>query len=136
MRHENQVAIMTATREFVEQPKFASIDPLKRYALAILSAILIEVVGETWAAQLVELYIKSDQDITVKTNDPDGNGTGFDDEFNIEAGKPFIWYEGCGQANPFTGGTVESLSIKNLGSAVANVRIRTLANNVTVISSP
>ncbi len=68
------------------------------------------------------IYIKSDVTVTLETNATDATGG---NTVTITAGKPFIWYQGCGLTNPFTS-AVTTTYWTNAGAAAANVYIRTL----------
>lgn len=70
---------------------------------------------------LQEVYVLSDQDLTLKTN-----STGSpDDTLTLTANKPLIWYVGCGWANPLTA-DVTKFYFTNAGTTPANVKVRTL----------
>src|SRR5262245_30376731 len=49
-------------------------------------------------AKINMIYILSDQDLTIETN----SGTTPATTLAVLAGKPVVWYTGCGLANPFT----------------------------------
>lgn len=70
-------------------------------------------------AQMTDLFIVSDKDVTIQTND----GTSPDDTITLLADKPFCWYLGCGIANPITA-DITDLYITNAGGAAALVKIR------------
>jgi hypothetical protein len=82
-----------------------------------------EVALEFTTAGLSAIYIVSDQDVTLETND----GTSPDDTFTLSAGKPFVWFSGCGWPCPFTE-DVTALFITNASGATANVQIRGIAD--------
>jgi len=67
------------------------------------------------------LYIVSDQDLTVETND----GTSPDDTLTLSAGKPIVWYDGCGYSNPL-GTDVTALYLTNASGADATLYVKTL----------
>jgi len=70
---------------------------------------------------LKSLYIVSDQDLTVETND----GTTPDDTLTLLAGKPIVWFEGCGFTNPLSA-DVTALYATNASGADATLTIKTL----------
>lgn len=72
---------------------------------------------------LSQVYIVSDQDVTMETND----GTTPDDSFSLSANKPFVWYAGCGIPNPFSA-DVTALFFSNAGASEATVQIRVLVD--------
>jgi len=67
------------------------------------------------------LYILSDKDITIQTND----GTTPDNTLTITANKPLVWYSGCGLPNPLTVDVVD-IYVTNAGGTTATVNIRAL----------
>ncbi len=77
-----------------------------------------------WAcdySQLKSLYMVSDKDLTVETN----NGSTPDDTFVLKANEPMVWTENCGLANPFTV-DVTALYVTNESGVDAILRIRKL----------
>ena len=68
------------------------------------------------------IYIKSDVTVTLETNATDATGG---NTLTITAGKPFVWYQGCGLTNPFTS-AVSTTYWTNAGASAASVYIRTL----------
>ncbi len=68
------------------------------------------------------IYIKSDVTVTLETNATDATGG---NTITITAGKPFVWYQGCGLTNPFTS-AVSTTYWTNAGASAASVYIRTL----------
>lgn len=74
-------------------------------------------------SNLQGVYIKTDQDVTLKTN-----STGSPQEtISLKAGIPFVWVKGAGVANPFAG-NVTTTYWSNAGATAANVQVRTLVN--------
>ena len=67
------------------------------------------------------LYIVSDQDLTIETND----GTTPDDTLTLLAGKPIVWFEGCGFTNPLSA-DVTALYATNASGADATLYVKTL----------
>lgn len=67
------------------------------------------------------LYIVADQDLTIETND----GTTPDDTLALKAGKPIVWYEGCGYDNPLSA-DVTALHATNASGADATLTVKTL----------
>lgn len=79
-----------------------------------------------WACdltQLKSLYMVSDQDIIVYTNDL-GSGTP-DDTFNLTANEPLVWTENSELANPFSV-DVTALYVTNASGSAAAFKIRKL----------
>lgn len=70
------------------------------------------------------IYIKSDVTVTLETNATDATGG---NTIVITAGKPFIWYSGCGLTNPFTS-AVTTTYWTNAGASAATVYVRTLVS--------
>lgn len=81
--------------------------------LAVIMAIDVS------ALQL--LYIVADQDLTIETND----GTTPDDTLTLKAGKPIVWYDGCGYSNPL-GTDVTALYATNASGTDATLYVKTL----------
>ncbi|QDU03142.1 hypothetical protein V6x_28540 [Gimesia chilikensis] len=67
------------------------------------------------------LYIVADQDLTIETND----GTTPDDTLALKAGKPIVWYEGCGYTNPLSA-DVTALYATNASGTDATLNVKTL----------
>lgn len=67
------------------------------------------------------LYIVADQDLTIETND----GTTPDDTLALKAGKPIVWYDGCGYSNPLSA-DVTALYASNASGADATLTVKTL----------
>lgn len=67
------------------------------------------------------LYIVSDQDLTVETND----GSSPDDTLTLLAGIPIVWFEGCGFTNPLSA-DVTALYATNASGADATLTVKTL----------
>jgi hypothetical protein len=57
-----------------------------------------EVVKTIDVSQLKAVFIKTSEDITIQTNDPDAP----DDTISIAAGRALLWTYGCGMACPFS----------------------------------
>jgi hypothetical protein len=73
-------------------------------------------------AKLQDVYITSDQDVTLKTN-----SSGSPQEtLTIKAGKPFCWYKDSGVAAPFAGDVTALYVTTGAIGADANLDIRTL----------
>jgi len=70
-------------------------------------------------SELEALYLFSDQDVTIETND----GTTPDDTFSLVAGVPIAWNTDCGHDNPLTA-DVTAMYITNATGETANVKIR------------
>ena len=74
-------------------------------------------------SNLRAIYIKTDQDLTLKTN-----STGSPQEtVTLKAGVPFVWVYQSGITNPFAG-NVTATYWSNAGATAANVYIRLLVN--------
>lgn len=73
-------------------------------------------------SRLKALWILSDKDVTIETN----NSATPDDTLTITANKPWVWYDGSGITCPIVGaaGVVTKLFINNAGAADATVKIR------------
>lgn len=69
-------------------------------------------------SQLQLIYMKSDQDITIETND----GTTPDDTINLKAGKPYVWYTGSYFTNLLTT-DVTALYVTNSSGSTATLEI-------------
>lgn len=69
------------------------------------------------------VYIKSDQDVTLKTN---SSGSP-DNTITIKAGIPFVWVYQSGITNPFSA-AVTTTYWTNAGSAAATIFMRTLVS--------
>ncbi|QDV50854.1 hypothetical protein [Gimesia fumaroli] len=67
------------------------------------------------------LYMVSDQDLIVETND----GTTPDDTITLKAGKPLVWHEDCGYTNPL-GTDVTAFFATNASGGDATLHIKTL----------
>ena len=67
------------------------------------------------------LYLVSDQDLTVETND----GTTPDDTLTLKAGKPLLWFEDSGFSNPLSA-DVTSLHVTNASGTDATLTVKTL----------
>ncbi|HEY1188101.1 MAG TPA: hypothetical protein VGE74_10615 [Gemmata sp.] len=74
-------------------------------------------------ATLLEVFISSDVTLTLKTN----SSSVPDDTITITAGKPLVWYAGCGLANPFTA-DVTKIYLTNATSGTADFFMRTLVS--------
>lgn len=73
---------------------------------------------------LQAIYIKSDVAVTLETNATNATGG---NTITIAAGKPFIWYSGCGLTNPFTSAVTTTYWTNATGGA-ANIFMRTLVS--------
>ncbi len=80
-------------------------------------------------ASLVSLYISSDVDITVESNA--SSGTSVTDTLTITAGKPYVWYQGCGLAAPLSAniGTNGIYLTNGNTSSSGTVEIRSLKDS-------
>lgn len=74
-------------------------------------------------SQMKLLYISSDQDITIETN----NSSAPADTLTITANKPLLWYEGYGLDNPL-GTDVTALYITRAAGDSATVKIRCMVD--------
>lgn len=70
---------------------------------------------------LQALYLVSDQDVTVETN----NGTTPDDTINLLANKPLVWHAGSYHANPLTV-DVTAIFVTNSSGAAAQIQLEAL----------
>lgn len=71
---------------------------------------------------LKSLFWKSDQTLTIEANSSDTpNKT-----FALEAGKPFVWFDGCGHTNPFTESDGDPFDLTDLYVANASGEAATL----------
>ena len=77
-------------------------------------------------SELQSLYIKSDQAITLETN----NGTTPDDTFVLVAGVPLIWHAGDLQSCPLTA-DVTALYVTNASGSAALLEIEVLEDSTT-----
>lgn len=76
-------------------------------------------------SQLKALFMMSDQDVLLETND----GTSPDDSFALKANEPVIWHANSPLPNPFASGTdVTGLYATNASGATAAVQIRALVD--------
>lgn len=82
-----------------------------------------EHVVEFTNAKLQQIFISSDQPITIKTN---SSGSP-QDTLNVAANVPFLWSAGGGFASPFAG-NVTALYIANPASVAANLVVSLLQN--------
>ncbi|QDT26798.1 hypothetical protein Enr10x_21080 [Gimesia panareensis] len=67
------------------------------------------------------LFIVADQDLTIETND----GSTPDDTLTLKAGKPIVWYDGCGYSNPLSA-DVTALYATNASGTDATLTVKTL----------
>ena len=81
-------------------------------------------------ADLESVYILSDQDVTLETND----GAAPDDTISLRAGVPLDWRRGGYHSNPFTA-NVSAFYFTNAGASGATVKIRILSNVTSSSSS-
>lgn len=72
-------------------------------------------------SEVKSLYIHSDVSVTIETN----SSSAPDDTLTVAAGKPLVWYTGCGLANPLTT-DVTDFYITNATGGPAAVKIRVL----------
>jgi hypothetical protein len=66
---------------------------------------------------LKSIFVLSNEDVSVQFEGPDLN-------FELVAGKPFVWYVGCYHSNPFSE-DVASLSVSSSGGALLQVEMIT-----------
>jgi hypothetical protein len=78
-----------------------------------------EVVKAIDVRQLKALFIKADQDVTIKVNDPD---VPVGPVIALKAGRALQWSAGCGMACPF-GVDVTALYVSNNAAAAPNLFI-------------
>ena len=96
------------------------------FDLSITDATTDELVAIAFAvAKLKSIIIKSDQDITVETND----GATPIDTINVKKAMAFQWIEGEERANPF-GTDVTAFFITNASGFTAKVEIEVLYDEV------
>lgn len=74
---------------------------------------------------LEALIIQCDTGVVIETN----SGSAADDTITITAGKPFVWYTGCGYDNPL-GTDVTDLFVSEQDSAPGTLKIH-VAQNAT-----
>lgn len=67
------------------------------------------------------LYLSSDQDLTIKTNDS-GTPT---DTLTVSGGKPLVWFEQNGYTNPLSA-DVTAIYVSNSSGSPAKLIIKTL----------
>lgn len=67
------------------------------------------------------IYIESDQDVTLETND----GTTPQESFSLLANKPLVWHSGSHLANPFSG-DITAFYFTNASGSNANIKVRAL----------
>jgi len=67
------------------------------------------------------LYIVSDQDLTIETND----GSSPDDTLTLVANKPLVWFEDCGYTNPLSA-DVTAVYLTNASGTDATLNIKVL----------
>lgn len=68
------------------------------------------------------IYMVSDQDVTIETND----GSSPDDTYSLTANVPIAWYTGSGLTNPVTTDITTNIFITNASGSTARVRIWSL----------
>src|SRR5687768_2529223 len=90
--------------------------------LAIAASTTQQVVYDLDVSALKIFYVLADKACTLKTN----SSSAPDTTISLAAGVPFVWYEGCGHANPFGSTDITALYAVNGAGAVANVTLRTL----------
>ena len=79
-------------------------------------------------SQLKSLFIASDQDVTIETNNPGGASAAADDVLDLKADQPLIWAEDDEWACPLTV-DVTKLWITNASGSTANVELRALIDS-------
>jgi len=72
-------------------------------------------------SEIAGLWIESDQDVTLETND----GSAPDDTISLRANEPLVWYTNSYYTCPITA-DVTALFITNASGDTANVRVRAL----------
>lgn len=84
-----------------------------------------QVAVELDVSEIKALYMESDQDITVETN----NGATPDDTINLKAGKPLIWTPDDPHPNPFASAVdVTDLFLSNSSGTDAKFKLRALSD--------
>ena len=109
--------------ESIEQTKVTTVDAEDNRDVSVpdeTTDFLVNIAIDV--SLLKSLYIDSDQDVTIESND----GTTPDDTLTIKKDSPLVWDADDDQDNPFPSAVdVTKLHITNVSnSAVANVRIR------------
>lgn len=79
-------------------------------------------------SQLKALFIASDQDVTIETNNPGGASGAADDTFNLKANQPIDWMENDPHACPLTV-DVTKFWITNGSGSTANVEVQFLIDS-------
>lgn len=79
-------------------------------------------------ALLKSVFIGSDQDVTIETNNPGGASAAPDDTFSIVADQPVDWTENDPEACPITTDVV-GIYITNDSGSAANIEIRALVDS-------
>jgi hypothetical protein len=77
-------------------------------------------------ANLQSVYLLSNVDVTIKTNDATTPAS----TINLKANKPILWFVDSGYTNPFTA-DVTQLFVSNAGTVDAVVQLRSLVNATT-----
>lgn len=95
-------------------------DAIAAYDITVaIGATNFEAVVGIDISELEAIYINASQDLLMETND----GTTPDDQFNLVADTPLVWFNGGYFANPF-GADVTSLFFTNASGVEATVTIR------------
>lgn len=93
--------------------------PLAANAIDTQVAIAVDV------SKIKSLFILSDKDAKIETNSNTGSGG---NTITLSAGKPCVWYTGCGLTNPLST-DVTTAYLTNLNTTeAATVKIRILVN--------
>ena len=79
----------------------------------------LEITFSVDKSALQYVWIHSDQDITIETND----GAAPDDTITLKANKPEIWYADCPHTSPFDSADVTSIFVTNSSGSTANLEI-------------
>lgn len=74
-------------------------------------------------SQLTHIFLLADGALTIQTND----GTTPDDTITLAAGKPLVWYSGCGLTCPLTV-DVTDLYLTNAGGSAVALQVRIQAD--------
>ena len=76
-------------------------------------------------SQVKALFIGSDQDVLLETNNPGGSSGSADQEFELKANCPIIWTEDDIETNPITA-DITVIYLTNASGSAANVEIHAL----------
>lgn len=73
--------------------------------------------------QIKLIWIESDQDLTIGTNDAVGGEGSPDDTIELKAGVPLVWTPDCYLGIPFTTAITAGIFVSNPGATAANLVI-------------